>query len=452
MAEKIIKNKIYEITIESLSGNGNSVGRIDGFVVFVPGGAAGDVLSVKIIKVTKSYAVGKIESIITPSPDRISGGCAKAGKCGGCSFCHISYEAECAIKRAMIDDSFERIGHLELKTSDFVPSDNIERYRNKVIYPVARNKDGALVSGFFAPMTHRIVEHEDCLIGYELFVKIREEILALWEKSSLSAYDEETESGLLRSIYMRKNSCGEMHVTLVLCGDGFGGESEFCKTLTDKFPEICGICINVNKKSGNSVLGDKWRTIHGEGYLTDLLCGKIFRIRPASFYQVNHAQTEKLYMLAKEFAGIRPGDTVFDLYCGTGTIGIILAEPDTHLVGVEICERAAKDAAENAERNGICGEFICLDAESALDSEKLLSKKPDVIIIDPPRKGCGTDAVAKIAAFDARTVVYISCNPQTLARDLEKFAECGYHAEKAVGVDLFPRTGHVECVVRLCRE
>ncbi len=451
MANRIIKNKTYEIKIESLSGNGNSVGRIDGFVVFVPGGAAGDLLSVKIIKVTKSYAVGKIESIITPSPDRIGGGCERAGKCGGCSFCHISYEAECAIKRAMIDDSFERIGHLSLRTSDFIPADNTERYRNKVIYPVAKAKDGRLVSGFFAPMTHRIVEHDDCLIGYELFITIREEILCLWQEYSLSAYDEERESGLLRSIYMRKNSCGEVHVTLVLCGKGFEKESEFCRRLTEKFSEICGICINVNEKAGNSVLGDEWRTIYGEGYLTDLLCGKISRIRPASFYQVNHAQTEKLYMLAKEFAGIRPGDTVFDLYCGTGTIGIILAEKDTKLVGVEICKQAAIDAADNAKRNGVSGEFICLDAECALDSETLLSKKPDVIIIDPPRKGCGTASAEKIAAFGARTIVYISCNPQTLARDLEKFAECGYHAEKAVGVDLFPRTGHVETVVLLCR-
>ena len=218
-----------------------------------------------------------------------------------------------------------------------------------------------------------------------------------------------------------------------------------------KHPEICSVVINVNKKDSNGVLGKKWRNLFGDGYLYDTLCGKEFRISPASFYQVNHSQTEVLYGIAKKFAGLNPGETLIDLYCGTGTVGICIAEKDTKLIGVEIVPEAVIDASYNANKNGIEAKFICLDAEKALDDERLLKIKPDVITIDPPRKGCGIESAKKIASLGAKRIVYISCNPQTLARDMVIFAELGYIGNSVIPVDMFPATGHVESVVCLTR-
>lgn len=456
MSEKLIKNNSYEFTVDSLCGNGNGVAKYgsDGFVVFIPCTAKGDVVKAKIIKLAKNYAVGKLEEIITPSPDRCGDGCPLMSKCGGCSFQHISYKAECEIKRTMIDDSFSHIGGLDLKTSDFVGADSPIRYRNKAMYPVSYDKNGKIISGFYATMSHRIIEHSDCLIGADIFSEIKNSAVEIFEELNISAYNEETKKGDMRCIYMRKNTESEVLLTFIVNTESLGEKTEnaLCQKLLERHGEIRGILLNTNRKEGNSLLGDKWRTLYGDGYLYDTLCERKFRIAPAAFYQVNHEQTEKLYYIAKRFADIKEGDTVFDLYCGTGTIGIILAEKGVKLVGVEISKEATIDAAENAKRNGIDAEFICLDTGEALNSERLLNKKPDVIIIDPPRKGCGDDAVEKIASFGAKRIVYISCNPQTLARDLVKFKECGYKAKDAVGVDLFPRTGHVETVVKLCRD
>jgi len=451
MTEKLIKNKTYTLKIDSLCGNGNGVARHNGFVVFVPGTACGDEIEAKIIKVTKSYAVGKCEKIITASPDRASSGCAVCTSCGGCSFQHISYAAECDIKREMINDSFSRIGGLDLRVCDFLGANTDGRYRNKAMYPVAYNRDGKLISGFYARMSHRIVEHDDCLIGPQIFAQIKNSVLEILTECAVPAYDELTGKGVIRCIYMRKNTMDRVLLTLIVNSDSLGSaaEARICEYITEKHPCVTGILLNVNRKNGNSLLGDTWRTLWGDDALYDTLCGKKFRIAPAAFYQVNHDQTERLYNTAKEFAGIREGDVVFDLYCGTGTIGIILAQPGVKLVGVEISPDAVRDAAQNAAINGVDAEFICLDADEALDTPRLREKHPDVIVIDPPRKGCGPDAAKKIAAFGARTVVYISCDPHTLARDLVTFAECGYAAQKAVGVDLFPRTGHVETVVLL---
>ena len=453
MTASLIKNKTYTLKIESLCGNGNGIAKHDGMVVFVPCTASGDVVEAKIIKVTKNYAVGKCERIVTPSPERTYDGCPLMAKCGGCSFQHISYKAECAIKRDMINDSFERIGGLPLRISEFVAAPDDRRYRNKAMYPVASDRDGKLTSGFYARMSHRIVQHEDCLIGPEIFSKIKDSVLDILSQCAVSAYDEESGKGILRCIYMRKNSKNEVLLTVIANSRSLGDAAEvrLCEYIREKHPEVTGILINVNKKSGNSLLGDTWRTLWGNDVLYDTLCGKKFRIAPAAFYQVNRDQAEKLYYKAKEYANISAGDVVFDLYCGTGTIGIALSEPGVKLVGVEISPDAVRDACENAKINGVDGEFICLDADEALNSPRLCDKKPDVIVIDPPRKGCGADAARKISSFGAKRIVYISCDPHTLARDLVTFAECGYTAEKAAGVDLFPRTGHVECCVLLCR-
>ena len=447
------KNKIYTLRIETMCGNGSGIGHIDGCVVFVPCAAEGDLLSVRIIKNAKNYSIGKIEEIIEQSPHRIADGCPLMAKCGGCTFAHIDYEVESKIKRDMINDSFSHIAGLELSLDEFYPAPDVCHYRNKAIYPIGVGRDGRIICGFYASMSHRIVEHNECLIGNKIFSQIKDKCVEFFEKHSLSVYDEESGKGLLRSIYMRSSEGGDVLLTLVVNGKGLGesAENSFVSCMTEAFSEICGIVINVNTKSGNSVLGDDWRTLYGDGYLYDTLCGKKFRIAPAAFYQVNHEQAQRLYMKAKEFADIKEGETLFDLYCGTGTIGIVLAEKGVKLVGVEISKEATVDARYNAQQNGVDGEFLCLDASRALDAPELLAKKPDCIVIDPPRKGCGEESARKISAFGAKRIVYISCNPSTLARDLKAFYECGYLVEKSAGFDLFPRTGHCECVALLTR-
>lgn len=277
--------------------------------------------------------------------------------------------------------------------------------------------------------------------------------MRLCEEYAVEPYDEESGSGILRGVYMRMGENDSVLLTLIVKKDALS--TSFCKALCaeipNRFPAVCGILLNVNPTDGNRVLSDDFRTLWGQSFLYDTLCGKRFRIAPDAFYQVNHDQTEKLYSIARDFADVREGETLFDLYCGTGTIGILLAEKNVSLVGVEISEAATRNAAENAAANHVDAEFICLDAGEALNSERLLQKHPDVIVIDPPRKGCGTDAAEKIASFGASRIVYISCNPQTLARDLVAFVSCGYSPTDAVGVDLFPRTGHVETVVKLIK-
>lgn len=450
------KNQYVELEPVSLCGNGNSVARDEnGFVFFLKDGIPGDKVRAKIIKVTKNYAVAIIEEFIRKSELRIDSGCRYSGKCGGCVFQNISYESECEYKRKMIDDDLERIGGLEIRVSEFYPSKDIVHYRNKAVYPVANSKDGKMITGFYAQNSHRICEHESCLIGNERFVEIRDFVTSFCNRNNIAAYNEADSSGLLRHIYIRSAADGTFVLTIIINGDkllSYETELRFVSEFINAFDNCVSVLLNANKENGNAVLGKKWRKLFGDGYLYDELLGKEFRIAPASFYQVNRNQAELLYSKAAEFADIKCGDTVLDLYCGTGTIGICLAKEDCKLYGVEIEPDAVTDAFYNAKKNGINAEFICLDAGEALNSERIRSLSPDVIILDPPRKGCGDEAVRRIASFGAERLVYISCDPATLARDLKTFATLGYCAKKVIGVDMFPRTGHVECCVLLCLE
>lgn len=450
------KNDNLELNITCTDKNGNGIAHAqNGMAVFVKNGCAGDKVLAKIIKVTKSYAVAIIENLITASSDRHVRGCSVASKCGGCVFQHITYEAECRFKEESINSAFERIAKLPIRLCEFHPAKNTDFYRNKAVYPVGSDKDGNVVSGFYAQMSHRIITHDECLIGDRDFSVIKDKIAEYIQKNNIPVYDEATKSGIVRSLHMRKAKCdGSIILTLILNSNKLvddKSEFNFCGYILGEFPQICSILINVNTKDSNAVLGNKWRTLYGNGYLNDILCGKKFRISPASFYQVNHAQTEVLYSIAKKFASLEPGDKLLDLYCGTGTVGICIAEKDTKLIGVEIVPQAVKDASFNAKQNGLDAEFLCLDAQGALDDEKLKALRPDVITIDPPRKGCGTEAAKKIASLGANRIVYISCDPATLARDLAEFDNCGYKAVRAEGVDMFPRTGHVETVVLLSK-
>ena len=448
------KNDRLELCVETLLGNGNGLCRMDdGFVVFVPGAAPGDIIDAHIIKVTKSYAVAKITKIIQPSPIRFEDGCPFSKSCGGCTFQHINYQEECRFKENTVNDALLRIGKLDLRVEKFYGAKNTEGYRNKAVYPIGTNKDGKAISGFYASMSHRIVEHGFCSISNPIFTEIRDGVLEFINDRSISVYDETSGKGLVRSLHLRSAKSGDISLSLILNGKEFlssSTEKAFVGYINNSFPNVKTILINVNTKNTNVILGDEWRTLYGDGYIYDELLGRRFRITPASFWQVNRDGAEVLYSVAKQYADLKEGEKLVDLYCGTGSVGLCVAEKGTKLYGVEVIDEAAKDAEFNAKLNGIDGEFAALPTENALDNDYVKNLRPDVITVDPPRKGC-VDAVEKIASLGAKRIVYISCDPATLARDLAEFEVFGYKATRASAVDMFPRTGHVESVCLLTK-
>ena len=458
------KNESLTLKVTSICGNGSGIARTDdGMTVFIPDAAEGDIVEATVIKCAKSYLVAKITRIIEPSKSRVASDCEVSGKCGGCVFRHIGYKYEAEYKRRLIEDCFSRIGKLDIRLSHFYGADSTVDCRNKAVYPVGeiKNRDGVTdtVFGFYARNSHRIIPHTECRIGSPEYTAVCRDTMEFCKKHGIRAYDEESGRGVLRSVYIRgaKNIAkadrgGEMLLTLVINAKSLGSadlEGEFCRYITERHPLVTSIFLNINRRSSNSVLSDEWRTLYGEGYIDEALLGCTFRISPASFFQVNPTMTERLYSEAARLADVKDGEVLLDLYCGTGTIGITLCKGKSgcRLVGVEISQSAVKDAAFNAKRNGVDGAFICLDAGEALNSERVKSVHPDVVILDPPRKGCGKEAVERICTLGMERIVYISCDPATLARDLADFSSHGFAVTEAVGVDMFPRTGHVETVV-----
>ena len=455
MASIIKKNDVITLTVTSLLGNGNGLCRTeDGFVVFVPGTAEGDIVKAHVIKVTKSYAVAKILEIVQPSPYRNEDGCPFAKSCGGCVFQHINYTEECRFKENTVNDALSKIGGLDIRVEKFHGAKDTCSYRNKAVYPVGIGKDGKAISGFYASSSHRIVEHDTCMISNPIFTKIRDFTINFINNNGITVYNELTGKGLVRNIFLRSTKSGDVSLTLIINDKENSKrtwQDAFVKELTSSFECIKTIVLNFNTKNTNVILGDTVRYLYGDGYIYDELCGKKFRIHLKSFWQVNRKQAELLYTIAKEFADLKKGETLADLYCGTGSVGISIADENTKLFGVEIVEDAAKDAEFNSSLNGIDGKFVALPAENALDHDYIKNLHPDVITVDPPRKGCA-GAVEKIASLGAKRIVYISCDPATLARDLAEFEILGYKATRASAVDMFPRTGHVESVILLSRE
>lgn len=440
------KNDIIELSIDNVTSEGQGVGRYMGMAVFVPASAPGDVLLVKILKVMKRYAYGKIESIITASDSRIPPDCPVYNKCGGCCYRHISYDTELKIKEGQLKDALERIGGLKsIKINSIQAAPQRNRYRNKCLLPLA--KQDKLVMGFYAPHSHRIVDCHDCLLQPDIFSRISEIFRTFVEDNNLSIYDESSHTGLIRRLFLRYGNGGVM-VCIVINGQGFDQEQQFVKLMTSSFKEIKSIVINSNTKITNVALGEKNRCIYGSGSIEDELCGLKFIISPLSFYQVNRYQTERLYEKAIEYAALTGKETVLDLYCGTGTIGLSMAAKAKSVIGVEIVADAVENARENARINGIKNaEFICGDAAYAV--AQLKGNHPDVIILDPPRKGCDINLLELLPDFNPDRIVYISCNPATLARDLKLLEEKGYQAMEATPFDLFPSTSHVETAVLL---
>ncbi len=449
------KNQIYQAEITGLTSEGNGVCHIDSMAVFVPNTAVGDILNVRIVKVLKKYAFGIIENIITPSSDRVTPDCHISTKCGGCILRHISYEAELKFKYQRVYDAITRIGGIDGSlVGEIVPSDSTIAYRNKAQLPIAYGKDGNITVGFFAQRSHRVIPVDNCLLHSEVFNPIIDCFIDFANKYKLTPYDEKSHSGLLRHLYMRHAmGTDEIMVCIIINGKKLPHEEELCEKLLTVENRIKTIVINKNCDKTNVITGKECRNIFGTGYITDKLCGFLFRISPLSFYQVNRSQAEKLYTIAKDFAELQPDETLLDLYCGTGTIGLTMANYVKKLYGVEIIPQAIEDAKINAKINGITNaEFFCGDA--SLAAEKLAKQgiKADCIIIDPPRKGCDATLIETVTKkFSPSRVVYVSCDPATLARDLKIFNESGYSIKKITPVDLFPRTGHVESVVLLTK-
>ena len=448
------KNDIIKLNIISLSSEGSGVAKTEeGITVFVPNSAVGDELNVRIVKVQKTYAFGRVEEIITPSPDRIIPTCKVGNKCGGCVYSHISYDAELKAKEQRVKDALERIAKLNISVNPIVSTGEIVRYRNKAMIPVGLGKDGKIIMGFYSNHSHRIVEYDDCTLQPQCFLKAAEILKAFLENHNISIYNEVTHKGLFRHLYLRiAENTDEFMITLVINGNELPFSDVLVNAFKSELLNLKSVVLNINKEDTNVVLGKKSKILYGNGFITDVLCSLKFKISPQSFYQVNRKGAELLYNKAAEYADLKGDEVLLDLYCGTGTIGLTMAHKSKNLIGVEIVPKAIEDAKENARTNGIKNaRFICGDAAKAAETLKAEGLAPDVIIIDPPRKGCDKSLINTISDMNPKRVVYVSCDPATLARDLAMFSELGFIAQEATPVDMFPRTAHVESVVLMSR-
>ena len=445
------KNDIITLEITDLTTDGSGVGKYEGMAVFVPLTAVGDIAEIKILKVKKSYCFGKLERLITPSASRINQDCAVFNRCGGCVTRHIDYKAECEAKQNKVYSAVKRIGGIELLPNPIIPAKKTERYRNKAQYPVSL--DGK--AGFFAKHSHRIIECGTCLLQPETFDKIVNKTEQWISDNGISVYNEQTHSGLLRHIYLRiAEKTGEIMFTAVINGDSLPQSDKLIEILKDICKEnLKSVQININKADTNVILGEECKVLYGEKHITDILCGIKVRLSPLSFYQVNRAMAEKLYLKARELADPL-GKNILDLYCGAGTIGLSMADEAKSIVGVEIVPQAVEDAKFNAENNYITNaRFICADAKTAAAQLAKENYKPDVVIVDPPRKGCSEELLITVSKdFSPERIVYISCDPATLARDAAILNQKGYMLKEYTPVDLFPRTAHIETVALLSRQ
>lgn len=446
--DQLHENQIYTGTVESYSSEGLGIVRLDGAVVFVPGAVRGETIDLRITKVMKTAAAGEIVKIHNPSPDRAAPECPWYGQCGGCDFQHLTYPEELRAKRQRVQDALTRLGGADVQVEEILGAKNPHHYRNKSQYPVGA--DGAI--GFYRARSHRVVPVKRCLIQPEAADKTAAAVGEWMRRYKIPAYDETTGKGLVRHIYVRVNQKGESLCCVVINGKQAPREPELAAYVCAAVPHTVGVLVNSNTKRGNVILGEKYRTLWGQDFLMDTLCGLAFKLSVPSFYQVNHDQAEVLYGRALAYAGLTGAETVVDLYCGIGTITLCLARQAGRVIGAEIVPAAIRDARENAARNHIeNAEFFCGDAAEAAARLEAEGLRPDVITVDPPRKGLAPEVIGSIAAMGPSRVVYVSCDPATLGRDVKRFGELGYRSVRACAVDMFPGTRHVETVVLLSR-
>ncbi len=447
------KNMCIPLVIDGMTAEGNGVGRAEnGMAVFVPHTAVGDRLLCRIVKVEKRFAYGIVEELLIPSPDRLAeDGCSVSGKCGGCVFRHVSYEAELRYKEQRVKDAFERLAGLSPVFQPIIGSERQSGYRNKAQYPVAGTASAPCI-GFYAPRSHRVVEQRACDLQPPVFKEILDAVAAWITQAGVTPYDETTHQGLLRHIYLRQAMKTDQLMVCLVCTSGKLPDTPLLLQKLEAIPNVASVCVNINRRDTNVILGEETFVLKGAPYIVDELCGLRFRLSPRSFYQVNRDQAERLYTLAAEEAQLTDRDVLLDLYCGTGTIGLTMAHRVRQLIGVEIVAPAIEDAKQNAADNGIQNaRFLCADAaKAALQLEKE-GVRPDVVIVDPPRKGCDKALIDTVARMAPDRIVYVSCDPATLARDAALFDAVGYHVNRVTPVDMFPRTAHVETVALLTK-
>ena len=442
----VTKNQEYTVAIEGYSGEGAGVARIDGFVVFVSGALRGEVCRILILKVLKSAAFAKVLEVLAPSPHRIAPDCPYFPRCGGCTYRHMDYAEELALKRRRVQDNLARIGGSEVEVEEILGAAETRRYRNKAQYPVS--PDGRV--GFYRARTHEVIDTRECLLVKPEADAAAEAVRQYMRDFRAAGYDERTRRGLLRHVYVRSNTRGECLICLLVNGKRLPHEAELVERLRRACPKAVGIVLGENTRRDNVILGERYRTLWGADRLEDVLCGRVFRLSVPSFYQVNREQAERLYAKAIEYTQLTGEETVLDLYCGAGTITLALAPHAKRVLGAEIVPEAIDDARENAARSGVeNAEFFCGDASDVAKKLAQENLRPDVITVDPPRKGLAEDVVESIARMQPERVVYVSCDSATMARDVKRFATLGYRAVRACAVDLFPRADHVETVVLL---
>lgn len=449
------KNDIIQLAFTAMTAQGMALGRHEGMAVFVPLAAPGDVGRVRIVKVEKNFCYGRLEGLLSPSPCRIEPDCPCFAQCGGCCYRHITYEEELRVKQQRVRDALERIGGFaSLPLEPILGAPQRDGYRNKALLPLGAGPDGGLAMGFYAVNSHRIIDCHGCRLHPPQFNRLMEAFRGWAEKYPAPVYEEPAHTGLLRRLYLRQGyATGELMACVVANGESLPHEKELVEALRAAVPGLTTVVLNTNRDRTNVALGKGLRTLYGPGVIHDRLCGLGFSISPLSFYQVNPAQAQRLYEKAAEYAALTGEETLLDLYCGTGTIGLSMARQAKGLVGVEVVPQAVADARENARRNGITNaRFLCADAAQAARQLERESVRPQVVVLDPPRKGCSRELVETVAAMAPQRIVYVSCDPATLARDLRLFASLGYPPQKAAPVDMFPATAHVETVCFLSQQ
>ena len=446
------KNTVHSLDITGYTAEGMGVARLEGRVVFVPFTIAGERWKVRLEKVNKSVAWGRGVELLRSSPERIEPGCPLFGRCGGCQYRHMTYQEELRAKRQRVADALERVGGVKLNLPPVLGAEEPDRYRNKVQFPVREERDGLAV-GYYRGRSHHVLDVADCRLQPEAVTALRRAFKDWMEQFQISAYDEESGTGLIRHLYVRTNRAGEALCCVVANGEKLPHAAELADQLRRAVPSLAGLVLNINRKDTNVILGPEYRTLWGRDWLEEELRGMTFRLSVPSFFQINRAQTERLYALALEFAGLSGGETVLDLYCGIGTISLALARQAGQVIGAEIVPQAVEDARANAARSGVENvRFLCGDAGEAAARLAEEGVHPRVICVDPPRKGLSPEVPGILAGMEPERIVYVSCDPATLARDVKRLGELGYRAVQAQAVDLFPRTAHVETVVLLSQQ
>ena len=452
------KNDILTLSVTGATHDGYGVARADdGMAVFIPGTAIGDVAEIRVVKLLSNRAIGKVERLITPSADRIENDCPAFPACGGCNYRHISYEAESALKRERILSTLQKLGGCAIDAIDYFPAETVDGYRNKAVFPVAPDASGKAVCGFYRANSHKIISFDFCRIHPPVFSAIAAAVCKFLNDFGIEAYNEETKKGIVRSVFVRR---GEVSGQIMVCINAAKRrirESEaLVSYLKATAPELTSVMLSHQPEANNKLIGDKVFCLWGEPTIVDTLAGNELSLSPHTFYQVNHAQCEKLYAQILAYAaecGSLDGLKVLDLFCGAGSITLALARKAGAVLGIECVADAVRDAEANAARNGITNaQFVCADAKDTAAICRERGFAPDLVVVDPPRKGLAEEVTGYLAVLDIQNLVYVSCDPATLSRDVRRLGESGFTVKKAAGFDLFPRTANVETVTWLTRK